>query len=198
MIAIAGAGSEIAKALLTLIPPEETVLDGKADELPGVADRYLFCAGYLAGKKIGHASELELAETWDVNFYQPVKAIDRILAINRHARIAVVGSESAYTGSFDMAYAGAKAALHTYVETKRLPHADQQLFAVAPTIIGDAGMTTRRSDLAAVARRAELHPKGRWLSSLEVARLIHFGLYVDAGYLSGIVIRLNGGEHATA
>lgn len=195
-LAIAGYGSKIVSALLPMLPAWECTRGGSAADLPDDAERYLFCAGYLAGRQVREASPGELASAWTINFTDVVGKIERLIERNNAARIVVVGSESGISGSFDFAYAGAKAALHTFVENKRLRTEDQQLVCVAPGIIRDAGMTERRNDRERLAEREARHPKGRFLECAEVARLIHFLLYEDQGYISGVTIRVNGGEHA--
>lgn len=194
MIAINGMGSQIAKELLALLPEGEEAVGYK---LPGrapiEADRFVFCQGYLAGKSAGEHDDHSAGETFTVNFLDIAAACDRIFAGLDHARVVVVGSQSGFSGSYDTAYAGAKAALHTYVETKRLGP-EQQLVAVAPGIVADGGMTTRRKDQRDLVQRELSHPKGRFLLACEVARLIRFLLYDDSGYLSGTVIRMHGGE----
>lgn len=197
MIAISGIRSRIAEELIAALPDDEAVERfTSAADIPTDADRYLFCAGVLHGESIGMAEPAHVTETLLVNFSAVAAACDLVLLLNRRARICVIGSESGISGSFDMAYAGAKAALHLYVETKRVGP-DQQLVGIAPNIIADAGMTTRRPDRAELAARAEAHPKRRWVRSEEVARLAHFLLYEDEGYISGIMIRMNGGAHAS-
>ena len=57
-------------------------------------------------------------------------------------------------------------------------------------------MTLRRTDRDRLERRAAKHPKRRFLDAADVARLVHFLLYVDRGYVSGCVIRMHGGEAA--
>ena len=109
----------------------------------------------------------------------------------------MIGSESGFAWGFDGAYAGAKAALHCYVENKPL-RPKQQLVCIAPGIIEDAGMTERRMDKENLEKRRKDHPKHRFLTSDEVAKLAHFLLYVDQGYISNVVIRMNGGDHARA
>jgi hypothetical protein len=54
-------------------------------------------------------------------------------------------------------------------------------------------MTLRRDDTENLERRREEHPKKRFLTSLEVAKMVHHLLYVDEGYTTGTVIRMNGG-----
>lgn len=194
-VAIAGAGSAIAKAFEELIP-DERVVRARAPELPVTADRYLFCAGFLRGERIEAQGDPELDLAWRVNFAEAAQACERILAANPEARICIIGSESGIKGSFDMAYAGAKAALHLYVERRKLEHPGQQLVAISPGIVADAGMTTRRADVENLRKREAAHPKRRFVTSAEVAELAHFLLYRDRGYLSGTVIRMHGGDDA--
>lgn len=187
----------IVQELIRLLPAGEFVQHASAvkGNIPLNADRYLFAAGLLRDKSEMEQTVDEVREGLQVNLHSVTKAIDKILGENPKARICVVGSESAFTGSYDGIYAEAKRLLHRYVETTQLRSPAQQLVCIAPTIIRDAGMTMRRKDLNDVDRRASLHPKGRWLESIEVARLILFCLYQDDGYLTGVVIRLNGGAH---
>lgn len=195
MIIATGWGSTIVQALLPLLPEGEKSRRAVYYDVPLKADRYLFCAGVLRARKIATQSDSELTETFLVNCASVIQACDRIIEANDNARICVVGSESGFSGSFDGAYAASKAALHRYVETKRLRTAEQQLVCVAPGIIGDSGMTLRRTDQRELHQREMMHPKGRFLEAAEVAQLIKFLLYDDAGYVSGCVIRMNGGEH---
>lgn len=194
MIAINGMGSAIAKALIGMLPVGELVHQyeiGRYRDHPP-CERFVFLQGHLAGRNLlEHDTDSE-AETLRVNFLEVARSCDLILAANDQARIVVIGSESGFSGSYDMAYAGAKAALHLYVETKRIGPG-QQLVGIAPSIVGDAGMTTRRIDGRRLAERELAHPKGRFLRAQEVARLIHFLLYQDEGHLTGTVIRLHGG-----
>jgi NAD(P)-dependent dehydrogenase (short-subunit alcohol dehydrogenase family) len=53
-------------------------------------------------------------------------------------------------------------------------------------------MTLDRKDVENLERRREGHPKKRFLTAAEVAKLIHFLLYIDEGYTTGTVIRMNG------
>jgi NAD(P)-dependent dehydrogenase (short-subunit alcohol dehydrogenase family) len=194
MLAVTGRRSAIVEALLPLLPEDEAVGYFSAHQVTTRADRYLFCAGVLVGKRIGDQSWPETAETFRVNFDLVARACEAIFASNGRARVCVIGSESGISGSYDAAYGASKAALHHYVETKRLNAPGQQLVAIAPSIIADAGMTTRRSDLEQLEARRRAHPKKRFLRAVEVARLVHHVLYVDEGYLSGVVIRMNGGQ----
>lgn len=200
MIAITGRRTTIAEELIRILPPGEvaTFFSAVTKQAPPRADRYLFAAGLLRSLTAEEQSMEQAQEGMEVNLHSVTRAIDRIVETNTQARICVIGSESGFTGSHDGIYAEAKRLLHRYVETKALRSPAQQLVCIAPTIIRDAGMTTRRKDLPEVDNRAARHPKTRWLSSAEVASFVHFVLYQDVGYLSGVVIRFNGGAHTCA
>ena len=192
MLAVTGYRSKIVQELRQLLPPEEEVLSWDRDMVPRSCERYLFCAGVLRPKTIWEQSDEETNESFFVNCVQVMRMCDGLLRDVDKARIVVMGSESGFTWSYDGAYAASKAALHRYVETKKLKP-QQQLVCVAPSIIEDCGMTLRREDKENLERRRNENPKRRFLTAIEVARVIHFLLYVDQGYISGQVIRVNGG-----
>lgn len=159
---------------------------------PGDVDTFLVCAGLLHGFHIADIDDEQADDTTRINFVHVAQFCDRVLTKHSGARIVVIGSESAYRGSFDEVYAGAKAALHAFVENRPLLP-EQQLVAISPGIVGDAGMTTRRTDLDRLQRRRDAHPKRRFVTSIEVARLARFLLFDDEGFLTGTVIRMHGG-----
>ena len=197
MLIVTGRGSTIIKELETLIPDTEAVLRTDIHTTPPMfADKYVLCAGRVTTKNMVDVDEEAAVDTWKVNAFYPIRMCEQILAKNDKARICVVGSESVFSGGYDDAYNASKAALHRYVETKRMRTPQQQIVCVAPTIICDSGMTKQRTDIDRLAERADRHPKKRFLLANEVAQLIYFLLYVDRGYISSTVIRMNGGEHA--
>lgn len=194
-IAIRGFGSRLAQAVIDVLPDGENAVPVERGGCNTTADRHLFCQGVMTPAAIGQQSEQQLAESFIANAASTIRQCDLIIATNDKARICVIGSESGFSWSFDGAYAASKAGLHRYVETKRLRTPDQQLICVAPSIIADAGMTVRRTDRHALASREAAHPKGRFLTCAEVAAWVRFVLYLDRGYASGTVIRINGGQH---
>lgn len=166
----------------------------RLDDYPVNQLRYLFCCGYLSGKKMEEMSLLEFRSTLELNFTGIVRACDRILEANPRARICVIGSESGISGSYDTWYAACKKSMHEYIERKKLSPA-QQLVGIAPGIIADAGMTLRRKDQSRLEARCRDHPKQRFLQAVEVGQLVNFLLYTDQGYITNTVVRMNGGEH---
>jgi NAD(P)-dependent dehydrogenase (short-subunit alcohol dehydrogenase family) len=196
MLAIRGANSEIAKKLIAILHPDtDFIAVGRDETTPDDADRYLFCSGLLRPKSLADQTDEEIEESFQVNCSRICQDCDRLIASNDRARICVIGSESAFSGSFDGAYVTYKRMLHAYVLLKKLRTPDQQLVCIAPSIIADAGMTLRRTDRDRLRARELRHPKKRFLTSEEVARWVYFVLYEDKGYLTNQIIRLNGGEH---
>lgn len=191
-LGIFNARSAIARALIEMLAPGEPYIANPAE--PFSCDRFLICEGYLAGKAINDMTRAEAAETFHRNCTDVMAMCELILENNSSGRICIIGSESGFAGSYDQAYAAAKAGIHQYVENRRLSHPGQQLVAIAPTVIWDSGMTQRRHDVHALEVRGQKRRRGRWLAAREVAALAHFVLYQDEGSLSNIVIRQNGGN----
>lgn len=112
------------------------------------AERFVLAAGVLAGKRIQHQTASELLNGFAVNLINVVRLCETILDINPRARIVVIGSESAFLGSHDQAYAVAKGGLCAYAAWRKV--GPEQLLAVlCPPIISDSGMTERRHDYPA-------------------------------------------------
>ena len=194
MIYTRGAKSAIAQALHDLHPVKAVE---RWDRMPDDATRYLFCAGLQIQKPTCQQSIEEIGELFLVNAAAVIRECDLLIDANPKARICVMGSEAAFTWGFNGTYAGAKAALHRYVETKRLKHPDQQLVCVAPTHILNTGMGLQRNTdgVRVLEERRKKHQKHRWLEPVEVAQLVYFLLCVDQGYITNTVIRMNGGQH---
>lgn len=192
MIGLVGASSQIAVELARIAGEPTCRIDYNLPP-PRACDKLLVTCGFLAGEDMASIRPEEQAKTWAVNFCGIARYLDQWFAENPNGRAVVIGSESGFSGSYDMTYAGAKAALHLYVETKRL-QPNQQLVAIAPGIITDAGMTNRRRDFMRVLERSRNHPKKRHLMSREVAELAKFLLGSWGSYVSGTVIRMHGGE----
>jgi NAD(P)-dependent dehydrogenase (short-subunit alcohol dehydrogenase family) len=190
-IGIVGHKTTIAKAFVALRPTLDFVI-GRTDGIALDLDAYLICCGFLAGKSLSEISGEEVDRTMHANFVDPAQLCDRILEANNHARICVIGSESGISGSYDAAYAGAKAAMHLYIETKQLRTPAQQLFGIAPHIMADSGMTRRRADQDRVKAAAARHRAARHISAMEVAQVAADGLFGRTRFLSNTIIQLRG------
>lgn len=214
-IVVTGRRTTVVEALLPLLPAGEQIIavgrttdddveldlasfDRSAirDRFPVDAERYVLAAGLLTPARITEQSADQIARSLAVNCIATVQICEHVLAANPAARIAVLGSESGDKGSYDTTYFLAKAALHGYVRERALGSPQQQLVALAPSTILDSGMTRRRADRDKLEQLQATLPKRRFLEVAEVAKLLHFLLYVDTGYLSNEVIGMNGGKFA--
>ena len=166
-----------------------------ASDVPVSYPRYVFAQGYLGGKRILETAPDMIQKMLSVNLIDVVIQCERILKDNDRARVCVVGSDSGVKGSFDETYFLAKAALHAYVQERQVGR-NQQLVAVSPSIILDSGMSTRRADYKKIMTSQRYLTKGRFVTSVEVARMIKFLLWEDLGYTNNTVVVMDGGKHA--
>lgn len=189
MIAVTGYNTTIVAEYLKLKPEQVMRIEATpslAHMSPEfwvpLADRYLLSAGILHQKPLVKQTEKELIESLAINFVNVVRLCEHILEMDIRARICVIGSESGFKGSFDETYAGSKAAVHKYVENRRLKEG-QQLVCVAPTIISDSGMTIRRNDYP------EILSKRRTVTAKAVAEVVH-GLFSAEITVNNAIVRV--------
>ena len=166
-------------------------LDWRPDAHIPICDRYLLAMGHLWPSCLRDQGTNEVKRSLAINLIAPMRIIDRALEMNPEARICVIGSESGLRGSFNEVYGAAKAGLHHYIETRPVGP-DQQLVGIAPSMIEDSGMTTRRADQENVDARREAHPKGRLLMAREVAALAFHLLFSEGTFATNIVIPMLG------
>ena len=193
ILGIAGATSEIAKKYRERYADGfDVICERDIAKLPLNCDQYLICSGVLFGGNIAAMDYENVEETFRVNYINIARFCDTVFNANGNARICIIGSASGIKGSFDMAYAGAKSAMHLYVKTKRLKTAGQHLVCVAPWYVHDAGMTKRRKDLGQILVQGEKRRLKRWMSSKEIAKIAYFALGTDA--VCNTVIEAQGGN----
>ena len=148
MLAVTGAGTTIVRELSRLEPIARIDADlAWADcdfDIPET-DRFVLAAGVMVGEKIQHQSGTDLVRAFSVNLINAVRLCEIILDTNPRARIVAIGSESAFLGSFDKAYAAAKGGLCAYASFRKVGP-DQTLAVLCPPIISDGGMTLKRHD----------------------------------------------------
>lgn len=160
------------------------------------SNRIVLAHGILAPARFQERPPGEVIESMTTNLLSFVRIAEIALEHNPRARIIFLGSESGFKGSFDISYALSKFALHRYVEERRILHPTQQLLCLAPSIISDGGMTLKKKDQERVKKDMAENPKGRGLTSAEVAQWIHFLLFQDSSYISNVVIPIDGGKFA--
>lgn len=167
MICVTGRGTTIIQELAKITKDEIVRIDAdwKWEDarfvLPESANQFVLAAGHLVGKPVSEQSLLDLGQTWAINCANVMRVCERALE-RPDARVVVIGSESAILGSYDMAYAAAKAGVHAYCQTRKLGP-DQSLTVISPPIISDSGMTRARPDFPDVLT------KRRTITAREVA-----------------------------
>ena len=148
MLAVTGSGTTIVRELTRAEPVERIDADlAWADcdfDIPET-DRFVLAAGVMVGEKIQHQSGSALIRAFSVNLINVVRLCETILDTNPRARIVAIGSESAFLGSYDQAYAVAKGGLCAYASWRKVGP-DQTLAVLCPPIIADSGMTLKRHD----------------------------------------------------
>jgi NAD(P)-dependent dehydrogenase (short-subunit alcohol dehydrogenase family) len=195
-VVITGIKTTIAQEFVNMLKGE-TVHGVRVEDInPYQSNRYLFCQGYMIPKRRADQTDEEIAKSRYINYSSISKAIDDILNVNDDARICVIGSNSAFDGSYDDSYALNKKRIHDYVCSKKLTGAGQQIVAIAPTVVEDAGMTYRRADTKNLKNRRRQTRMGRFIYAREVAALAYHLLY-EQPYISNTVIRMDGGNHVS-
>lgn len=157
MILCTGIGTTILDAVKDLRPGEQIYKIGRrSNEVYDFTDappdcRIILAGGYLAGRNLEQHTPDSLRLTEEENFTKPMSIAQQALAELAAARVCVIGSMSAATGSYDQHYAVAKSMMHRWVLRQKTV-APQQLVVVAPPIIADSGMTRRRTDYPVVLK----------------------------------------------
>ena len=209
-ILIIGKNSKIAKEFIkkvskstTIIKPSKTEWDmkdldfglNKINQIKKM-DKILLLQSVISSTPILKRKSPDILSQVSINLLSVIKVCEIALQYNRHVKIIILGSESGIKGSFDIIYALTKAAIHKYVEERKIKYSKQQLLCIAPSTIIDANMTVKRKDSHNVARAIKNNPKKRGVLSKEVSNLIYSLFYEQTDYLSNIVIRLDGGKFA--
>lgn len=164
--------------------------------IAGDFDAYVINTGVLYSKSLSEQSIAEMESSVHVNMLSTVRLCEAILQQNKQATVLIVGSESGLKGSYDTSYFLTKAAIRAYVRERALTSPQQRLVLLSPSTISDAGMTARRQDTERLAQYQAQHPKQRFLTSAEVAKVIADLLSDTYDYLSNTEIELNGGKFA--
>lgn len=159
-------------------------------------DVYVINLGLLQPKRISEQTIDEMEQSMHVNMLTCVRLCEAIFTAHQRVKVFIVGSESGSKGSFDTSYFLAKAGVKAYVRERYLHHPQQQLLLFSPSTIGDAGMTTRRADQQRLAQYQAQHPKQRFMTSAEVARILLHCMSDDFSYMNNAELELNGGKFA--
>jgi short-subunit dehydrogenase involved in D-alanine esterification of teichoic acids len=159
-------------------------------------DKILLLQSVISSTPVLKRKSSDILSQVSINLLSVIKVCEIALRYNKYVKIIILGSESGIKGSFDIIYALTKAAIHKYVEERKIKYPKQQLLCIAPSTIIDANMTVKRRDGHNVVRAIKNNPKKRGVLSKEISNLIYSLFYEQKDYLSNIVIRVDGGKFA--
>jgi short-subunit dehydrogenase len=197
-ITITGANSNIAKEFIKIIfDRDKNIETVRHEDLCSYyydSDKFLFCNGILYSKTSLEQTKEEIKDSIFINYSCIAFHVAKILDYNPMARICIIGSESAYVGSYDDTYVTNKKLIHNFIEYYPLNTKYQQLVGISPGIIKDTGMTERRQDRLNLLNKELNHPMNRFVTSYEVAKLA-FTLLYEQPYINKTIVRMHGGNY---
>ena len=153
----------------------------------------LYTWGLLIPKRFIDQKFSERIMGYIFNFMIPVTLIEKLNTVDITFNFIYISSESAKKGSFDANYAAQKAATEMFIRECNLLNSESLVVAVAPSMIGDAGMTLRRLDTQNVEKAKRNHPKGALLKTEDLVDLIEFLIFQNT-YISNTTLEINGGK----
>jgi NAD(P)-dependent dehydrogenase (short-subunit alcohol dehydrogenase family) len=209
-ILIIGKNSNISKEFLIKIPKVKFIFqpskkkwnmknidfDSKKINLIKKVDKILILQSVISSIPFLKRRSSDIASQVSVNLLSVVKICEVALQHNRKVKIIILGSESGIKGSFDIVYSLTKAAIHKYVEERKIKYPEQQLICLAPSTIIDSRMTIKRKDKKNIQKSIVNNPKKRGILSKEISNLIYTLFYEQTDYISNTVIRIDGGKFA--
>jgi NAD(P)-dependent dehydrogenase (short-subunit alcohol dehydrogenase family) len=209
-ILIIGKNSNICKEFLKKIPINKFIFqptkknwnmksidfDSKKINLIKKVDKILILQSVISSIPFLKRRSSDIASQVSINLLSVVKICEVALQHNRKVKIIILGSESGIKGSFDIVYSLTKAAIHKYVEERKIKYPAQQLICLAPSTIIDSHMTIERKDKKNVHKSIINNPKKRGILSKEISNLIYTLFYEQTDYISNTVIRIDGGKFA--
>lgn len=157
----------------------------------------IFSAGHTYYSLLEDTPTEEMEKLWKVHVQNPMKLIAQLstkLRQNEKSYIIFIGSIWGETGaSFETVYSAVKGAQHAFVKAYAKEAASQRIFvnAIAPGFI-DTEMNQPLTDEERVEILQQI-PLKKFGTSDDVAKLTSFLISGNADYMTGEVIKLNGG-----
>lgn len=207
-ILITGSSSKISEELLKILPKKSNIklLSKNVMDMSNLTelkdnlnfflnfDTIIFLHGKLLGKEHNDKTSEEILDQIKINLLSIIEICEFIIKKKKRIKIIILGSESGIKGSYDKAYFLSKSALHHYIKEKKIKYSHQQIIGIAPSMIKDGNMTTKRKNKKEIISSKLTNPKKRLLTSKEIAKLIKYLVFDLSDYISNIVIGFDGGK----
>ena len=205
---ITGANCQIGKELIKILPKESNIFKPSKKELNlenfkinkkvfqtiKTCDVIILLHSMIIPKHHLNKSSNEKIKQIKINLLSTIEIAEIALKYNKKAKIFIMGSESGKKGSYDIIYALTKAALHKYIEERRILFPKQQLVGLAPSTIIDGKITIKRKDKKNVKKSIRFNPKKRGIYSYEISKFIYSLIFFNTDYISNTVIDIDGGK----
>ena len=204
-VIIFGSSSEVAKAIIPLYSAQEIISINRdhyifnkdsffvKDDLFCEEDIIIYISSILYSDRIENQTYTQIFNSNLVNTIIPIRLIKYLDKNYSKFTFCYISSESAKKGSFDDSYHVSKGATDNFIREFRLGSKESRIFSIAPSTI-ESGMTNRRKDLERLNRYREEHPKKRFITADEIAKIIKNLCSDEFNYLSNTTVEINGGK----
>lgn len=157
----------------------------------------VFSAGHTYFGLLEDTPAEEMNKLWKVHVENPMKLLTHLspkFRQNEHSYVVFIGSIWGQTGaSFETVYSAVKGAQHAFVKAyaKEVAHHKITVNAIAPGFI-DTGMNGHLTEDERNEILEEI-PLNKFGTPVDVANLVSFVMSGKADYMTGEILKLNGG-----
>jgi NAD(P)-dependent dehydrogenase (short-subunit alcohol dehydrogenase family) len=165
--------------------------------LPSQIDGLVYCPGSINLKPFNRLTTQDFYSDWQINFLGAVKVIQSVLPNLKAAKGSIVlfSSVAAQTGmSFHASVASAKAAIEGLTYSLAAEFAPLiRVNAIAPSLTDTPLANKLLSDETKKEAAAKRHPLQKFGNVNDIASMACFLLSKDASFITGQVIKIDGG-----
>lgn len=169
----------------------------KIDGLPENLDGLVYCPGSINLKPFNRLTADDFYNDWQINFMGAVKVIQSVLPRLKAAKGSIVlfSSVAAQTGMpFHASIAAAKAAIEGLTYSLAAEFAPLiRVNAIAPSLTDTSLAAKFLSDDNKKEAASKRHPLQKYGQASEIASLATYLLSSDASFITGQVIKIDGG-----
>ena len=166
-------------------------------QLPNQIDGLVYCPGSINLKPFNRLTTQDFYNDWQINFLGAVKVIQSVLPNLKSAKGSIVlfSSVAAQTGmSFHASVAAAKAAIEGLTYSLAAEFAPLiRVNAIAPSLTDTPLANKLLSDENKKEAAAKRHPLQKYGHANDIASMACFLLSKDASFITGQIIKIDGG-----